>query len=216
MDEFEILAEGLENSKRKVVVLKARKAYASFREMVRYYAVGQIATKFSKEDVLNSPFDLTVISKLPLREEWVNIGGQLVPSSSLALLLDEIKLNKLNSWDAVHLAYKGIADSSPEHLFRHAVAALLEIENISLEDLTATKLSNLFNGHLATNEKVFQGIVQSREKDMTNPFRKMVYANEKEMEAVLGKMNDNSFVREKDRERKELSLRIENILAQLN
>ena len=51
---------------------------------------------------------------------------------------------------------------------------------------------------------------------MTNPFRKMVYANEKEMEAVLGKMNDNSFVREKDRERKELSLRIENILAQLN
>ena len=69
---------------------------------------------------------------------------------------------------------------------------------------------------LATNEKVFQGIVQSREKDMTNPFRKMVYANEKEMEAVLGKMNDNSFVREKDRERKELSLRIENILATLN
>ena len=97
LDELEILAEGLENSKRKVVVLKARKAYASFREMVRYYAVGQIATKFSKEDVLNSPFGLTVISKLPLREEWVNIGGQLVPSPSLALLLDEIKLNKLNS-----------------------------------------------------------------------------------------------------------------------
>ena len=93
---------------------------------------------------------------------------------------------------------------------------MLEIENISLEDLTATKLSNLFKGHLATNEKVFQGIVQSREKDMTNPFRKMVYANEKEMEAVLGKMNDNSFVREKDRERKELSLRIENILATLS
>jgi hypothetical protein len=74
----------------------------------------------------------------------------------------------------------------------------------------------LFKGYLATNEKVFQGIVQSREKDMTNPFRKMVYANEKEMEAVLGKMTDNSFVREKDRERKELSLRIENILATLS
>jgi len=50
---------------------------------------------------------------------------------------------------------------------------------------------------------------------MTNPFRKMVYANEAEMEAVLGKMNDNSFVREKDKERMELSTRIENILAKL-
>jgi len=74
----------------------------------------------------------------------------------------------------------------------------------------------LFRGHLATNEKVFHSIVQSREKDMTNPFRKMVYANEKEMESVLGKMADNSFVREKDMERKELSTRIENILAALN
>ena len=105
---------------------------------------------------------------------------------------------------------------NPDHLFQHAVAALLEIEHVSLEDLTATKLSSLFRGHLATNEKVFQGIVQSREKDMTNPFRKMVYANEKEMESVLGKMADNSFVREKDMERKELSTRIENILAALN
>ncbi len=215
LDELEILAEGFENSKRKVVVLKARKAYASFREMVRYYAVGQMATKFSEENVRNSPFSLTSMSKLPSREEWINIGGQLVPSSSIALLLEEIKSHKLNSWDAVHLAYKVIADSSPEHLFQHAVAALVEIENISLEDLTATKLSNLFKGHLATNEKVFQGIVQSREKDLTNPFRKMVYANEAEMEAVLGKMNDNSFVREKDKERMELSTRIENILAKL-
>jgi hypothetical protein len=31
----------------------------------------------------------------------------------------------------------------------------------------------------------------------------------------LGKMNDNSFVREKDKERMELSTRIENILAKL-
>jgi hypothetical protein len=150
------------------------------------------------------------------RQEWTNIGGQLVPSSSLVVLLEEIKSRKLSSWDAVHLAYKGISDSTPDHLFQHAVAALLEIEHVSLEDLTATKLSSLFRGHLATNEKVFHSIVQSREKDMTNPFRKMVYANEKEMEAVLGKMADNGFVREKDMERKELSTRIENILAAFN
>ena len=196
--------------------MKARKAYASFREMVRYYAVGQMVTKYSTDLTGDSLLNLTSSSMEQSRQEWMNIGGQLVPSSSLVVLLEEIKSRKLNSWDAVHLAYKGIADSTPDHLFQHAVAALLEIEHISLEDLTATKLSSLFRGHLATNEKVFQGIVQSREKDMTNPFRKMVYANEKEMESVLGKMADNSFVREKDMERKELSTRIENILAAFN
>jgi hypothetical protein len=216
LDDLEILAEGFENSKRKVVILKARKAYASFREMVRYYAVGQMATKYSTALSSDGLLHLRSSSYVPSREEWVNIGGQLVPSSSLAVLLEEIKSSKLNSWEAVHLAYKGLADSSPEHLFQHALASLLEIEQVSLADLTASKLSSLFKGYLATNEKVFQGIVQSREKDMTNPFRKMVYANEKEMEAVLGKMTDNSFVREKDRERKELSLRIENILEALN
>jgi hypothetical protein len=216
LDELEILAEGFENSKRKVVILKARKAYASFREMVRYYAVGQMATKYTTDLTSDSLLHLASSSYLQSREEWVNIGGQLVPSSSIAVLLEEIKSNKLNSWEAVHHAYKVLADSSPEHLFQHALASLLEIEQVSLADLTATKLSSLFKGYLATNEIVFQGIVQSREKDMTNPFRKMVYANEKEMEAVLGKMTDNSFVREKDRERKELSLRIENILVKLN
>jgi hypothetical protein len=211
-----MLAEGFENSKRKVVILKARKAYASFREMVRYYAVGQMVTKYSTDLTSDSLLNLTSSSMEQSRQEWMNIGGQLVPSSSLVVLLEEIKSRKLNSWDAVHLAYKGIADSTPDHLFQHAVAALLEIEHVSLEDLTATKLSSLFRGHLATNEKVFHSIVQSREKDMTNPFRKMVYANEAEMEAVLGKMTDNSFVREKDKERKELSTIIENILGKLN
>jgi hypothetical protein len=216
LDELEILAEGFENSKRKVVILKARKAYASFIEMVRYYAVGQMAAKFNADNWNSGSLSLTSMSVAPSREEWVNIGGQLIPSTSLAVLLEEIKSSKLNSWEAVHLAYKGFADSSPEHLFQHALASLVEIEQVSLTDLTATKLSTLFKGYLATNEKVFQGIVQSREKDMTNPFRKMVYANETEMEAVLGKMNDNSFVREKDKERKELSTRIEKILATLN
>ena len=215
LDQLEILAEGFENSKRKVVILKARKAYASFREMVRYYAVGQMAAKYSTDLTSESLLNLTSGSYLQTREEWVNIGGQLVPSSSLAVLLEEIKSNKLNSWDSVHLAYRGLADSNPEHLFQHAVASLLEIEQVSLADLTATKLSSLFKGYLATNEKVFQGIVQSREKDMTNPFRKMVYANETEMEAVLGKLNDNGFIREKDKERKELSTTIQNILAKL-
>ena len=51
---------------------------------------------------------------------------------------------------------------------------------------------------------VFRAIVQSREKDMTNPFRKMVYSNDVEMETVLGKLSENTFIIEKEREKKNL------------
>ncbi len=39
-----------------------------------------------------------------------------------------------------------------------------------------------------------KGIYESRAKDYTNPFRKMVYENDAEMNKVLGKLEDNSFV----------------------
>jgi len=65
LDELEILAEGFENSKRKVVILKARKAYASFKEMVRYYAVGQVVTTFSTEDIFTSSLNLPSMSIVP-------------------------------------------------------------------------------------------------------------------------------------------------------
>jgi hypothetical protein len=41
-----------------------------------------------------------------------------------------------------------------------------------------------------------KGIYESRAKDYTNPFRKMVYDTEDEMNTVLGKLEDNSFIQQ--------------------
>ena len=41
-----------------------------------------------------------------------------------------------------------------------------------------------------------KGIYESRAKDYTNPFRKMVYQTNNEMNRVLGKLEDNSFIQE--------------------
>ena len=41
-----------------------------------------------------------------------------------------------------------------------------------------------------------KGIYESREKDYTNPFRKMVYDTKKEMNKVLGKLEDNTFIQQ--------------------
>ncbi len=39
-----------------------------------------------------------------------------------------------------------------------------------------------------------KAIYDSRAKDYSNPFRKMAYDNEEEMNAVVGKLEDNSFI----------------------
>ena len=47
---------------------------------------------------------------------------------------------------------------------------------------------------IATKEWMNDNIFLSREKDYTNPFRSMVYTNKKEMENVIGKLEENSFI----------------------
>jgi hypothetical protein len=48
----------------------------------------------------------------------------------------------------------------------------------------------------ATKEWMCKGIYSSREKDYTNPFRKMVYDTKAEMDEVTGKLENNSFIQQ--------------------
>ncbi len=47
---------------------------------------------------------------------------------------------------------------------------------------------------IGTREWIFQNIYNSREKDYTSEFRKMVYDTDAEMNEVLGKLEDNVFI----------------------
>ena len=54
-------------------------------------------------------------------------------------------------------------------------------------------------------EEITQKIKSSREKDYTNPFRKMVYQNQAEMDAIVGDLNDNSFIAKQIEDQKQLN-----------
>ncbi len=56
----------------------------------------------------------------------------------------------------------------------------------------------LLKHSVSTAEWITQGIISSRKKDYLNPFRKMVYANQIEMDQVLGKFDDNSFIKSQE------------------
>ncbi len=197
---LEILADGFENSNRKVELLKTPQAYHLFRELIVYYGVVQLIQAI-KDNKINSLQQL--IRSLPVRlrrGSWMNIGGQLMPSSAVETLLRNIRGGKINSWDEVHAFYLSQGESYQQQKLQHAFASLLEVLEIPVSKFDKKLFADLLKKAVATREWMTRSIHDSRQKDYQNPFRKMVYNSEKEMEKVLGRLQDNSFIRQQKEE----------------
>ena len=82
----------------------------------------------------------------------------------------------------------------------HAYASLLQLLQLKAGDLTASLFGRLLDESVQTKEWLTQTIYESRQKDYQNEFRKMVYENDEEMDAVLGRLEDNMFVKQQKEE----------------
>lgn len=188
-----VSAKGFENSKRPVVILKAAEAYALYRKLIRYYAAKQII-EFADRHSINSLEQL--LNALPAPAsclEWDNAGGQLIRREALQQLLQNIRQGNVRRWAEVHDFYRRQAAEYPTDKLRHALAAYRHVFGQAIDAID--KLEDLLREGLKTDEKITESIKESRQKDYENPFRKAVYANEEEMNAVLGSLQDNAFIR---------------------
>ena len=205
VNELEITATGIENSKRKVVLLKVLQAYRIYHEMVLYYGVTQLLN-FQREHEHKS-FD-ALIASLPIpgqRGQWLNVGGQLIPALEVDALKEKIRTSRIKTWDGVHEQYAALGAKYPQQKLQHALASLSEITGIRLRKMTSQQFSSLLNEVAATREWMTRCIYESRAKDYSNPFRKMIYENPKEMDAVVGKLSENSFIKLQEKELKEFT-----------
>lgn len=194
VDKLEILAEGFENSARKTILVKISQSYTIFRELIIYYGTSQLI-KFIKSNSLKSWEEF--YQALPLRARrgaWKNIGGQLIPQPAVDTLLKNIHTGEISNWDEVHDFYKKNSDLYEEQKLQHAFASLIEILGISPRDFSKKIFKELLEQGTATREWMVKGIYESRAKDYFSDFRKMVYETKKEMDKVLGKLEDNGFI----------------------
>jgi hypothetical protein len=60
-----------------------------------------------------------------------------------------------------------------------------------------------------------KGIYDSRAKDYSNPFRKMVYETNEEMNKVLGRLEDNSFIQQQMGELDALKKEVRSVVKKL-
>jgi hypothetical protein len=205
IDQLDIFVEGFENSKRKTRLIKCHEAFAMFEKMIFMYGMDQLMLKLTQNGMKQLTTKIKAIKTNSAAIDWSNIGGQLIPTKSVQTMLQQIKSDKLNSWHDVHQFYQTQTDKYLGKKNTHALYCLELIEGVSISGLSNKKLNEWLDRYQAIKEEVTQKIKSSREKDYTNPFRKMVYENQAEMDAIVGDLNDNSFIEQQNVNQKQLN-----------
>lgn len=193
INELEITVAGFENARRKTVITKVQQAYDTFKEMITFYGLCGLVTIAEQYDY-DGLLQLLKTATNVHRKEWLNVGGQLIPAEEVEEAKRLIKEGSINSWIDVHNFYITQGRQYAEQKVLHQLAALSEIKQIPLDMLKIEEMHILLEDAITIKEKIAAAIYASRAKDYNNPFRKMVYDSELEMEKIIGRLDENSFI----------------------
>ncbi len=187
---------GWENTKRKTELHKIPQAVIIFKELIQYYGVIELLNQLLHNKFADfNTFKKSLSAKVQ-RSEWLNIGGQMIQKTEIENLKRNIRSGKVKSWDELHDFYRQQGIGYAADKLNHGYTSLLEILNITPKQFTPALLKQLLMQALDTKEWMCKGIFDSRAKDYSNPFRKMVYDTNEEMNKVIGRLEDNSFIQQ--------------------
>lgn len=204
---------GWENSARPVQIIKVRRSISVFQDLINLYAAEMLLYHVIRHDIRDFKSLKKTLSAESKRDEWLNIGGQLMMKPEVEKLRSRIRRGKISDWQEIHDFYGEQGKNYEKDRLCHAYASFLELNKIRHSQFSEKHFIRLMEDLIRIREWMAEGIVNSRTKDYTNPFRKMVYENDKEMNMVLGKLNDNSFLKEQEIEMKKLRADVKRVLT---
>jgi len=213
IDALEILGEGMENSRRRVLIKKPRRAYKAYRHMLRWYAMRVLIDYFAERQDMAFQDAVDVLAGVRARE-WENLGGQLVPRERVELLVHSIKIGALNGWSEIHAEYAKLWAEYPLDKAQHAWATLCDL--LGLESLEEAVFAKEVERFTDTTRFIEEQVYLTRRKDYLNDFRKATFRGEEEMRAVLGSPETNPFVRQVRMEMERWRARADALLGRLN
>lgn len=206
---LEVLATGIERSGTPALVSKAAQGYRAYKEMLIFGCMRIVLHYLEEHGLSLSKFQAKTIKslsddvhfKLAVAGPFRNMGGQLVSEPLIMQLLQKIEDGDIDSWNAIHAQYDVWWDEYP---LVKAIVALQALQRImQTVELQESHWKNLIARYLVLCDQNAQEVYRSRKKDYDDSFRKIVYRNAEEMEAVLGRPEDNDFVK-KSRAKMEL------------
>jgi hypothetical protein len=210
-----VRAYGFENNSRPTLLIKVPEAYRTYRELIAYYAGMELIGLWQSTGAKSFAALQARLPKEVQRGSWHNVGGQLMPETSVRSLLNGIKQRGLRSWSEVHALYETNGANYPEQKRAHALASLFELWEIDGAAFGQEQFIKLLQETLRVREWMVKGIVNARAKDYENPFRTMVYDSPEEMNEVVGAFEDNSFIRQEREALETLRAQVNGILDTL-
>lgn len=192
-----VLHDELCQKKYGAVILKPVKAYKEYRKIVKYFAARSLMEYCSAHKIkkLNASA-VQKITAIDLYTKWTNAGGQIIPSKKVDELCAKIKAKKINSWQAVHAFYDACQESYGDWKARYSIYLLEQLYSRKIQDFTKEIFKDIIADVTVVSNDMLSDSYYSRKKDYDDPFRQMTYGDEEEMTAVLGSLNDNSFLRD--------------------
>ncbi len=212
INKMEILGDCFENSKRKVQLIKVTQAYTIYKELIVFYGTIQLLHFITRNKIDSWEKFYDALPLRARRGAWKNIGGQLIPQPSIDTLVSNIHSGDVVSWDEVHEFYHKNSMLYAEQKFQHAFASLIEILGLSPRQFDKKIFKKILDASLSTKEWMVKGIYDSRAKDYHSEFRKMSYNSKKEMDKVLGPLEDNGFIKQQVTELKEFKKNVAGLI----
>ena len=208
LTELVLQQSGIEDSKRDVVIRRPQAAWQAYRDMILYFTFLSLI----EYQTINKQ-DPDLFSKLHdhcVADEWINMGGQLIPGRYLEKLKSDIREGRLNNWNEIHHEYQTMDET---YVFEKTCFALHALETILGKKVDAALISSLVPQALKIAEYVKDQTAKTRLKDYMSTSRKMMYETESEMYTVLGAPNDNEFLRISETKFEEFKIAIQKLIT---
>ncbi len=200
-----LIAYGIEKSRRDTIIRRPVTSHQIYRQMIELYIIETLARFAAEHHIsfidgvnrlkgeLKKESDL-LQNAIPQREIWHNMGGQLISQKELDVIRQEISQGRIDGWESLHQRYRNLKSNTLNERALYALKAFLRLHPSKLQDLQVRELKEAATRSREMKGEISRKTVESREKDYLNGFRTMVYRDNREMEAVLGKVGDNSFI----------------------
>lgn len=219
---YDIWLEGLAD-KRKAKILHPARGYLWYRKMLRYYGareLKQVVQQALSRAGRGKGLARKVVAEIRTRcgnpqRKWENIGGQLIPQERLAELIRAVKEKEIVSWEQLHDEYRAAWQEYAEQRTNHGLYCLLRACSRSEGDLDLAFIRQALEEVVEISKELLDRAYASRRKDFENPFRQATFRSPAEMEAVWGRLEDTSFLKEYSLETETFCREVEGCLAAL-
>ncbi len=213
---IDLRLDGLVN-KQKIKVIKPVQGVILYRDMINYYAAIQIHKYLIKPDHQSKKIALEKILTMAQNAKelhWTNLGGQIITKDDLQNILDDISKRQIKSWNDVHSRYSELLNKYPDQKMAYACYCLKSI--YANRDLNLHLIIESLSRSVITAENLLTSSLTSRQKDFTDPFRKMVFNDDDEMNTVLTTIEEDPFIQDYKTEIKNWCLEVNTLINELS